>query len=104
MCRHIEFLKYKDERYNTSIIPFVFIFYKFYILFFSRVRNYKIKTERGTTSKGVYDSAAAEVVYNKTSIRKSSEMVNLCPMSLSRYVRKYKTNESCSLSYVKPRL
>ncbi|XP_039763643.1 uncharacterized protein LOC120636292 [Pararge aegeria] len=68
------------------------------------MRNYKRKTERGTTSKEVYESAAAEVLQNKTSIRKASEMFNLCPMSLSRYVRKNKNNESCSLGYVKPKL
>ncbi|CAH0725555.1 unnamed protein product, partial [Brenthis ino] len=68
------------------------------------MRNYKRKTERGTTSKEVYESAGAEVLQNKMSIRSASEMFNLCPMSLSRYVRKNKNNESCLLGYVKPRL
>ncbi|CAH0720342.1 unnamed protein product, partial [Brenthis ino] len=33
------------------------------------MRNYKRKTKRGTTSQEVYESAAAEVQQNKTSIR-----------------------------------
>ncbi|KAK9882700.1 hypothetical protein WA026_022750 [Henosepilachna vigintioctopunctata] len=82
MFRHVEFLKYEDER----------------------MRNYKRKTERGTTSEEVYESGAAEAVQNKTDICKASEMFNLCPISLVMLVRKYENNESCSLGYVKPRL
>ncbi|XP_050676211.1 uncharacterized protein LOC126973109 [Leptidea sinapis] len=51
------------------------------------MRNYKRKTERGTTSQEVYESAAAEVLQNKTSIRKASKMFNLCPMSLSSWIQ-----------------
>lgn len=68
------------------------------------MRDYKRKTKRATQSQDVYELASAEVLENKTSIRKAAKTFNLCHVSLYRYVKKKKNNKSLSVGYVKPRL
>lgn len=67
------------------------------------MREYKRKTERATQSQEVYELAAAEVLENNCSIRKASKNFDLCHVSLYRYIKKKKNNESPKVGYVKPR-
>lgn len=69
----------------------------------SRMRVYKRKSERATQSQEVYELAAAEVLEKKCSIRRASQTFGLCHVSLYRYIKKKKSNESLRVGYVKPR-
>lgn len=67
------------------------------------MREYKRKSERATQSQETYELAAVEVLENKCSIRKASRHFGLCHVSLYRYIKKRKNNESPKVGYVKPR-
>lgn len=54
------------------------------------MRHYKRKTDRASQSQDVYELASAEVLENKTSVRKAAKHFNLCHVSLYRYVKKKK--------------
>ncbi|CAH2097748.1 unnamed protein product [Euphydryas editha] len=67
------------------------------------MRVYRRKSERASQSQEVYELAAAEVLEKKRSIRKASQTFGLCHVSLYRYIKKKKNNESLRVGYVKPR-
>jgi hypothetical protein len=67
------------------------------------MRVYKRKTDRAMQSQEVYELAAAEVLENKCSIRKASEFFGLCHVSLYRYIKKKKNNQSPKVGYIKSR-
>ncbi|XP_013201037.1 uncharacterized protein LOC106143479 [Amyelois transitella] len=60
----------------------------------ARMRNNKRKTEGASQS---HELASAVVLKNKTSVRKAAKRLNLCHVSLYRYVKKKKSNQSLSV-------
>ncbi|XP_060855541.1 uncharacterized protein LOC132933245 [Metopolophium dirhodum] len=58
---------------------------------FNMPRHYIRKTNRGFTSE-LIKAAADEVIIENKSVRSTAKKFNLCHVSLSRYVAKFKTN------------
>lgn len=58
------------------------------------MRTYKKKTERGSTSKENMEEAVNRVVHNKESIRSVANALNICYVTLYRYVKKVRDTEA----------
>ena len=55
---------------------------------FRMVRDYKRKTDRGTTPPDVIERAVKEAVTSGRSLRAVAEEFNMCHVTLSRYIKK----------------
>ena len=73
------------------------------LLLFFRMRNYKRKTTRGSTSEEVYELAAKEVLENKKSLREAARSFEICHVTLHTFMKKKKEGLSVELGYKKNR-
>lgn len=67
------------------------------------MRNFKRKLERGLTSKELLHQAAYLVIHKGRRIKTVAKELEICHMTLHRYIKKFKADEVPSVSY-KPKL
>lgn len=67
------------------------------------MRTYKRKTDRGTTSEELLRRAADAVIKEGRKIKTVARELDICHMTLFRFIKKLKANETPSVGY-KPRL
>nr|XP_049704587.1 uncharacterized protein LOC126056252 isoform X1 [Helicoverpa armigera] len=72
-------------------------------LFFDRMRTYKRKTERGTTSQDLLQRAADAVIKDGRKLKTVARELEICHTTLQRYVKKIKSGLTPAVGY-KPRL
>ncbi|XP_068990461.1 uncharacterized protein [Neodiprion pinetum] len=70
----------------------------------TKMRTYKRKTERGTTSLELMQKAAETVIKEGCKVKTVAKEFQICHMTLSRFVRKLKAGEKATVGYKPVRL